>query len=506
MPANQCHGACGQRFRRRFDETAHCVTQRKKHCQDKVLAGFFGDRTPLRHAPGESSQAFNPKGQKEMSVAPESSRSVVKITSAVSLRGDFHLPGDKSISHRSAMFAAIGAGTSRLRNYSSARDCQSTLDCLEALGIVVKREPGLITVEGAGIDGLRAPTQMLDAGNSGTTIRLLSGILAGQNFTSEITGDESIQRRPMKRIIEPLVAMGARIEARESNFAPLTIHGGNLQAFTYTPPMASAQVKSCVLLAGLFTDGKTTVIEKTPTRNHTEVMLREVGAALQIETAADGQHISVAGRQPLKALGDYTVAGDLSSAAFFLVAALITPDAELRLRHIGVNPSRTALLDVLTSIGARIEVENPRLAHGEPVADLRVQSSTLRGDLELSGAVIANLIDEIPILAVAATQLNGTLTIRDARELRVKESDRIRAIVDNLQKMGVVVEEFEDGLRLSGKQKLQGAAIESYGDHRIAMAFAVAGLVAEGETEIHGAEAASVSLPEFYQLIANCRA
>lgn len=399
------------------------------------------------------------------------------------------------------MFAAIGGGESRLRNYSSARDCQSTLECLEALGVQVKREPGLITIQGVGIDGLRAPSRVLNAGNSGTTIRLLSGILAGQNFTTEITGDESIQRRPMKRIIEPLTKMGARIEARDDNFAPLVIHGGNLKAFEYEPPVASAQVKSCVLLAGLFTEGKTTVIEKTPTRNHTEVMLRECAAASEVE----GGHISVTGRKPLRGLGDYTVAGDLSSAAFFIVAAMIAPDAEISLRHIGVNPSRTALIDVLRRIGANIEITNARLAHGEPVADIVARTSNLRGDLDLSGAVIANLIDEIPILAVAATQLDGTLTIRDARELRVKESDRIRAIAHSLRRMGIEVDELEDGLQMRGRQTLRGARIESFGDHRIAMAFAVAGLVAIGETEIHDADAASVSLPEFYQLITDCR-
>lgn len=402
------------------------------------------------------------------------------------------------------MFAAIGDGQSKLKNYSSARDCQSTLDCLEALGVLVKREPDLITVEGVGFDGLRPASQMLDVGNSGSTIRMLSGILAGQDFTTEITGDESIQRRPMKRVIDPLGLMGARIEAREGNFAPIRISGGNLQAIEYTPPIASAQVKSCVLLAGLFADGKTTVVEKTPTRNHTEVMLREVGASLEI--SADGEGISVTGRQRLKPLGEYTVAGDLSSAAFFIVAALIAPDAEIQLRHIGVNPSRTALIDVLKQIGGQIEVVNQRLAHGEPVADFLIRSSKLSGDLELSGAVIANLIDEIPILAVAATQLEGALTIRDARELRVKESDRIRAIVDNLRLMGIEVEEFDDGLRLKGRQRLRGAQVESFGDHRIAMAFAVAGLIAEGETEIVGAEAASVSLPEFYGLLVNCGA
>ncbi len=433
----------------------------------------------------------------------------VRITAAASLRGDFQLPGDKSISHRSAMFAAIGDGQTRLRNYSSARDCQSTLDCMEAMGVQIQRSAEQITIDGVGLNGLRQASRMLDAGNSGSTIRMLSGILAGQNFTTEITGDESIQRRPMKRIIDPLRLFGAKIEARDDNFAPIKISGGNLKAIEYTPPMASAQVKSCVLIAGLFADGKTTVVEKTPTRNHTEVMMRETGAAIEIdslEPGEAGERISVTGGKPLKALGDYTVAGDLSSAAFFIVAALISPDAKISLRHIGVNPSRTALIDVLKQMGGQIEVVNERLAHGEPVADFVIRSSKLSGDMELSGNVIANLIDEIPILAVAATQLEGTLTIKDARELRVKESDRIRAIVDNLRLMGIEVEEFDDGLRLTGKQTLRGARVESFGDHRIAMAFAVAGLIAEGETEIAGAEAASVSLPEFYNLLAKCGA
>jgi 3-phosphoshikimate 1-carboxyvinyltransferase len=437
-----------------------------------------------------------------MSESKNSTSNTIRIAPAAKLRGDIQLPGDKSISHRSAMFAAIGDGVSRLSNYSSARDCQSTLDCLEALGVKVKREPGLITVEGAGLDGLRASARALDVGNSGSTIRMLSGILAGQNFTTEITGDASIRRRPMKRIIEPLTLMGARIEALEGGFAPLKIHGGNLKGIEYTPPVASAQVKSCTLLAGLFAEGKTTVIEKTPTRNHTEVMMRECGAAIEIEKTKDGERISVVGRKPLAALGDYTVAGDLSSASFFIVAAIVAPDAELRLRHIGVNASRTALIDALKSIGARIEIENPRVAHGEPVADIFIRSSELKGDLELSGAIIANLIDEIPILAVAGARLGGTLTIRDARELRVKESDRIRSIVDNLRRMGAEIEEFDDGLRLTGGQRLRGARVDSFDDHRIAMAFAVAGLIAEGETEIVGADAASVSLPEFYHLLA----
>jgi 3-phosphoshikimate 1-carboxyvinyltransferase len=438
----------------------------------------------------------------QMSESKKSSAKAVRIAPVTNMRGDFQLPGDKSISHRSAMFAAVGEGVSRLSNYSSARDCQSTLDCLEALGVKIRRESELIVIEGAGLDGLRESTRALDVGNSGSTIRMLSGILAGQNFTTEITGDESIQRRPMKRVIDPLSLMGARIDAREGGFAPLVIRGGNLKAIEYEPPVASAQVKSCALLAGLFADGVTSVIEKTPTRNHTEVMMRECGAAIEVAKTEAGERISVAGRKPLRALGDYAVAGDLSSASFFIVAALIAPDAEILLRNIGINPSRAALIDLLKDAGARIEIENPRVARGEPVADIFVRSSNLRGDLELSGSIIANLIDEIPILAIASARLDGTLTIRDARELRVKESDRIRSIVDNLRRMEVEVEEFDDGLRLRGGQRLRGASIDSFDDHRIAMSFAVAALIAEGETEIVNADAASVSLPEFYRLLA----
>jgi 3-phosphoshikimate 1-carboxyvinyltransferase len=435
------------------------------------------------------------------SLAQPNTNAPVTLQSVERLRGDFQIPGDKSISHRSAMFAALGNGPARLLNYSSARDCQSTLDCLEALGVAIQRSRAAIEIAGVGLHGLQAPSQILDAGNSGTTIRLLSGILAGQPFTTEITGDDSIQRRPMKRIIEPLTRLGARIEARDGSYAPLRISGGQLKAIEYTPPVASAQVKSCTLLAGLFADGVTSVIETTPTRNHTEVMLRECGVVLHTEAVSTGERLSLAGGQPLNALGEYTVAGDLSSAAFFLVAALIVPGSEVRLRHIGINPSRTALLDVLRQMGGQIEITEQRLAHGEPVADLIARSSTLRGDLELSGAIIANLIDELPILAVAATQLEGTLTVRDASELRVKESDRIRAIVDNLRQLQITVEEFEDGFQIKGKQTPHGATVDSYGDHRIAMAFAVTALVATGTTHILNAEAASVSLPEFYDLL-----
>lgn len=430
-----------------------------------------------------------------------SASDVIHILPADGISGDFRLPGDKSISHRSAMLAALGDGSSQIDNYSTARDCQNTLDCLAALGVDYERRGSTVKINGAGLHGWRAPQRPLDAGNSGSTIRMLSGLLAGQTFLSEIGGDESLGRRPMRRIIDPLVEMRAAIEARDGNYPPLRIRGGNLQAITCQPPMASAQVKTCVLFAGLFADGVTTVIEATPTRNHSEIMLAECGAAIETGQSDSGARISVTGGQSLRALGDYTVAGDVSSAAFFLVAALASPKGSLKLRHIGVNPSRTALLDVLREMGGDVQIENPRRAHGEPVADLVAAASGLRGRIELSGPVIANLIDEIPILAVAGTQIDGSLTIRGARELRVKESDRIAAIVENLRRMGATIEEFDDGFHLEGRQTLRGARLDSFGDHRIAMAFAVAGLIAAGETVIDGAEAAAVSLPEFYSLL-----
>jgi len=425
----------------------------------------------------------------------------VRVVNCNRLKGQFRVPGDKSISHRSAMMSAIGNGESRLLNYSSAADCQNTIQCLVSLGARFAVGADAITVDGVGLDGLRESAQPLDAGNSGSTMRMLSGILAGQPFATTIDGDESLRRRPMKRIIEPLVKMGAGICARDDSFAPLSISGGGLKGIEYTPPVASAQVKSAVLLAGLFAVGKTTVIEKTPTRNHTEIMLLECGIPLDVVTSEQMTRISFSGPGTIRPLGDYTVAGDISSAAFFLVAGLVVPDSRLRLEHIGVNPSRRALIEVLRSMGGQIEIEDERLAHGEEVADLTTDSSELAGDIKLRGPIIANLIDEIPILAVAATQLHGTFEVREARELRVKESDRIRSIVDNLRAMGVEIEEFEDGFRLEGPQRLKGASLDSFGDHRIAMAFTVAGLIASGETIVQGAAAAAVSLPEFFELL-----
>ncbi len=425
----------------------------------------------------------------------------VTVSRSRDLNFNFRLPGDKSISHRSAMIAGLGDGPSRLINYSSARDCQNTIQCLAALGVGFQTSGPDILVYGPGLRGLRACSTPLDAGNSGSTMRMLSGILAGQPFSTTIDGDDSLRSRPMRRIIEPLTRMGASIAARDESFAPLSIEGGSLEGIRYTPPVASAQVKSAVLLAGLFANGTTTIVEITPTRNHTEIMLKEAGLELTIEGEENGASISIARPAGLKPLGDYTVAGDTSSAAFFLVATILADGSQLRLDHIGANPSRTAIIDLLRAMGGNVQVENPRSAHGEPVAEITASVSELHGDMALSGPVIANLIDEIPVLAVAATQMHGRFSVREARELRVKESDRIAALTANLRSMGIRIDEFEDGFELNGPQRLRGAEVDSFGDHRIAMAFAVAGLVADGETTIHNAGAASVSLPEFFDLL-----
>lgn len=425
------------------------------------------------------------------------------ITPSDRLAGTVTLPGDKSVSHRFGMFAAIAEGTTRVANFSGSEDCAATLGCMTALGVPVERAGDEVVIHGVGKHGLKAFDGTLDAGNSGTTIRLLSGILAGQPFETRITGDESLQRRPMRRIMDPLTKMGARIAATNDNFAPLTISGGHLRGIDYELPVASAQVKSCVLLAGLFADGATTVIETTPTRDHTERMLGAFGARVVHE----GSRLTIAGDAVLKSPGDCRVPGDFSAAAFFLVAASLVRDADLLIENVGINPSRTGLLDVLNDAGLVVGLENEREAGGEPVADLRVRG--LNGDrlarpLELGGDIIANVIDELPILSVFGA-FHGGIDIRDARELRVKESDRIALVAANLRRMGVEVLEREDGLRVEGNQRFQGATIETAGDHRIAMAFAVAALAASGATDIRDAGCAAVSFPKFFEVLGSLR-
>jgi 3-phosphoshikimate 1-carboxyvinyltransferase len=398
------------------------------------------------------------------------------------------------------MLGAIASGTTVVKGFASSQDCQSTLNCLSHLGISAEKRDGSLLIIGSS-NGLNPPRQILDVGNSGSTMRMLSGILAGQSFESEMTGDQSIQRRPMQRIIDPLTQMGATIGSSDGR-APLRINGGNLKPITYRLPVASAQVKSCVLLAGLFATGETTVIEPIPTRDHTERMLRTFGVDLEIKTHGQDRHITINGPTRLESQ-EINVPGDVSSAAFFVCAALIVPDSDIVLTDVGLNPTRTGLMDLLSGVDANIEILNQKNFNDEPVGDVRIRHSKIVGreKIVVDGALVANAIDEIPILAVLATQSESGFVIRDAGELRHKESDRIATVVEGLRSMGARVTELPDGMNIEGKQRLHGARIDSHDDHRIAMAFAVAGLVAEGETEIIGAESAAVSFPEFFDTL-----
>ena len=416
---------------------------------------------------------------------------------AKSIDGTITLPGDKSISHRYGMLGGVAEGVTTIHNYSTGADCQSTLACMAALGATVERADGKIVIQGG---KLREPAAQLDAGNSGSTIRMLSGILAGQVFTSRIAGDESLARRPMDRIIQPLTEMGARIEGgriegRKGTFPPLTIHGRPLHGIDYTLPMASAQVKSCVLFAGLFAQGDTIVREPIRTRDHTEIALREFGAEIETHQRA----ITLAAGARLTGC-ELVVPGDLSSATFFLVAALLMPEANLVIHNVGLNPTRSALLDFLTSLGASIKIIDVKQSGGELIGSLRVRASKITGGV-IEGALTAALIDEIPALAILGAASSGGLTVRDASELRVKETDRIATIESNLKRMGVQIETAPDGFRIPGGQKFHAAEIDSAGDHRIAMAFAVAALAADGPCAIAGAESAGVSFPEFFSTL-----
>ncbi|MGZ4106926.1 MAG: 3-phosphoshikimate 1-carboxyvinyltransferase [Tumebacillaceae bacterium] len=416
------------------------------------------------------------------------------------LRGEVNVPGDKSISHRAVMFGSLAEGETRVRGFLPGADCLSTVDCFRKLGVQIDvLSPTELVVHGVGMNGLQEPTDLLDVGNSGTTARLMLGILAGQPFHATITGDSSIRRRPMARVSVPLRQMGAKIDGREEGrLAPLAVRGQRLQAMHYDMPVASAQVKSAVLLAGLFADGNTSVRETEATRDHTERMLRAFGVDVQTEDNV----VTVPGGSVLRST-DIDVPGDISSAAFLLVAAAILPGSDVTIRNVGVNPTRTGILDVLREMGADIEELNVRESGGEPIADLRVRGGQLRGTV-VSGSIIPRLIDEVPVLAVAATQAEGVTEIRDAAELKVKESNRIATTANELRKFGAVVEELEDGLRITGRTKLQGGAqIDTYHDHRIAMAMAVAGLVAEGTTTIDDWESVDVSFPGFHELLQN---
>jgi 3-phosphoshikimate 1-carboxyvinyltransferase len=418
-----------------------------------------------------------------------------KISPARRISGALRLPGDKSISHRYAMLASIAEGRTRIRNYSTGADCQSTLEAAQALGATVERKDGELFIEGRGLEGLHAPAGDIDAGNSGSTIRMLSGILAAQRFTSRIFGDESLSRRPMDRIMKPLGAMGAKITAREGRFPPLEIAGAPLRAIEYTLPVPSAQVKSCILLAGLYADGATVVHEPVRSRDHTEIALREFGADITVERRT----ITLRGR-PKLAAQDLAVPSDLSSAAFFIVAALLVPGSDLAIHGVGLNPTRSALLDFLVSIGAAIQILEVAGKNGELVGDIRVRSAPVRGGV-IEKETTAALIDEIPVLAVLGAASEAGLEIRDAAELRVKETDRIATVVENFRRMGIAAEPRADGMFVPGRQKFRAARFDSFGDHRIAMAFAIAALRGDGESTIENAGAATVSFPGFFDTL-----
>jgi 3-phosphoshikimate 1-carboxyvinyltransferase len=419
----------------------------------------------------------------------------ITISPARSVSGSVLIPGDKSVSHRYAMLASIAEGVTKIQNYSTGADCQSTLGCMRALGIQIDKTDNEVHVHGKGLHGLTAPSDTLDAGNSGSTIRMLSGILAAQPFRSRIAGDESLSRRPMARIMKPLGEMGATISAHDGKFPPLEIHGGPLKAIDYTLPVASAQVKTCVLFAGLYADGTTSVRESIRTRDHSELALREFGADI---TRASGV-ISIEGKPTLRAR-ELVVPGDLSSAAFFLVAAMIVPDSELTLQAVGLNPTRSSLIDFLIAMGADIKVPMIQETGGELIGNLRVRGGKITGGL-IEKALTAAVIDEIPVLAVLGALSESGLTVRDASELRIKETDRIATMAENFSRMGVTMEVLEDGFHVPGKQRFHAAVVDSFGDHRIAMACAVAALAADGDCMIDNADAASVSYPEFYDTL-----
>src|SRR5579872_2836645 len=424
-----------------------------------------------------------------------------RIGPAKAFGGVLLVPGDKSISHRYAILASLAEGSSEIFNFSRAADCASTLACLRGLGVKIEEKAGSVVIEGKGLGGWKA----LDAGNSGTTMRLLAGALAGQSFGSELTGDKSLRRRPMRRVMEPLRQMGAEIRARDDEFAPLEIQGAKLHAIEYAPKMASAQLKSAVLLAGLFADGETVVHEPVRTRDHTEIALRELGATVEYAAVRGGDRngnaIRLKGRPKLvgRPLG---VPGDLSAAVFFLGAALVVPGTELTIQSVGLNPTRTAILDLLVSMGAAISVVAVAMRNGELVGDINVRHAPLRSG-KVSGAMVARVIDELPMLAALGPYTDDGIEIRDAQELRVKESDRIAAMAENLRLMGAQVEEFPDGLRVAGRSagRLHGATIEPHHDHRIAMALSIAALGAQGETVIRDADCVGISFPSFYDLL-----
>lgn len=432
----------------------------------------------------------------------------MKLTPARRIRGTIRLAGDKSISHRAALIAALATGVSHLANFSTSSDCTSTLTCLRQLGVKIDRNVNDVRIVGNGIGGLSAPKEPLDCGNSGSTMRMLAGILAGHDFNSTLTGDVSLLARPMRRVIDPLVKMGARITS-EADHPPLSINGrAPLYPLSYELPVASAQLKTCLLFAGLHAEGLTDVKEETGlTRDHTELMLQWFGAPIKLRIDSKHSNIIVTGRTEFQGR-DVRIPGDFSSSAFLIGAAALLPDSQLDIERLGLNPTRTQLLETLRIMGVNIEILNSRIECNEPSGKIRVQGIPTNRAVGgpnhiIDGPVVAALIDELPLLAVIGSQISGGLIIKDARELRFKETDRIAATVANLRAMGAQVEELEDGLRVDGPVRLRGATIDPRGDHRIAMAFSIAALVAEGDTELTEPESVAVSFPEFFTCLAS---
>jgi len=423
------------------------------------------------------------------------------ISPGGTITGQVELPGDKSISHRYAIISALAEGTSEISNYASAADCQSTLGCLRGLGVKIETSGNVVRIAGAGLDGLKEPRRALDAENSGSTMRMLAGVLAGQPFTTTITGDDSLRRRPMRRIMEPLRQMGAEITSAEGDRAPLKIRGGKLYAIDYTPPIPSAQVKSAILLAGLYAHGVTTVHESVATRDHTELALREFGA-----TVESGRGIVRIHPRPKLTARKLSVPSDLSTAIFLIAATLVLPNSSLILHNVGLNPTRAKVLDFLNGIGAGIRIPSLQSRDGELAGSITIRRAEIEGGT-IAGAQVAEMIDELPMLAALGPYTEKGIEIHDAKELRVKESDRIAALSEGLRQMGAKVEEFPDGMRVEGRSagKLRGAKVDPRGDHRIAMALAVAGLGADGETTIRDAECVGVSFPEFFETIERLR-
>ena len=413
------------------------------------------------------------------------------------LRGSFELIGDKSISHRAIMFSSISKGNNKISNFLMGQDCLSTISCFRKMGVDIDIQGKDVFVKGNGLRNLKKPSDILDVGNSGTTIRLMMGILAGNNFESTLIGDESIGKRPMKRVTDPLKSMGCKIEGKDdANYTPIKINGGNLNAIDYHMPVASAQVKSALILASLYANGQSTIHEKVKSRNHTEIMLKSFGADISVDSLS----IKV---NPVEELynQDIYVPGDISSAAFIIVGALISEGSEVLIKNVGLNETRTGILDVVKSMNGNIEILDKRFVGGEVVGDILVKYTPNLVSTTIDKEIIPRLIDEIPVIAVLATQGERTTIIKDAHELKVKESNRIKAVVDNLKKMGADIEELEDGMIIKGKSKLKGAEIETFKDHRIAMAFSIANLISDGEVKLDNKLCIDISFPGYFDLL-----